>query len=313
MKALLIDVDSKIPNLALMQLSTYLKGEGYGVQLVKFKDMKGPIEADAVFASIVFKWNRDKGYKILDWYPFVHVDIGGSGWDVKKSLPACVTTQTPDYSIYPDCDYDLGFTSRGCIRNCYFCIVREKEGSWHKWQHPAYFHVPEHKKVMLLDNNILANKTWFRTVADWLIENDLRVDFNQGLDIRLLDYPTARILKRLKPIRCWRFAFDDMSYKDDVIRGLNMLKLANISVRNNVIFYVYVNDDSQFEDALERCQILREAGTLPFIMMNKDSERTQRIRDLARWCRPWVFFKHTFEEYDRTMSHVKERGKNAGC
>lgn len=55
MKALLIDVDSKIPNLALMQLSTYLKGEGYEVQLVKFKDMRGPIEADAVFFKHTFE------------------------------------------------------------------------------------------------------------------------------------------------------------------------------------------------------------------------------------------------------------------
>lgn len=303
MKVLLIDVDSKIPNLALMQLSAYAKMRGHSVELVKYKDMKGH-DADVVFASIVFDWNRDKAEKILREYP--EADIGGSGYDIKKTLPESVTTLTPDYSIYPDCDYDLGFTSRGCIRNCYFCIVHDKEGQWHKWQHPAYFHVPEHKKVMLLDNNILANKTWFRTVADWLIENKLRVDFNQGLDIRLLDYPTARILKRLRPFRCWRFAFDDMSYRDDVLRGLNVLRLANIDVRNNVILYVYVDSDEQFEDALERCQILRDEGTLPYIMFNKHAERTQRIKDLARWCRPWIFFKNEWNEYKRSINEVRK-------
>ena len=72
------------------------------------------------------------------------------------------------------------------------------------------------------------------------------------------------------------------------------------------VLLIDVDSDAQFEDALERCQILRNLGTLPFIMMNKDSERTQRIRDLARWCRPWVFFKATWDEYDRTIKAVKE-------
>ena len=304
-KILLIDVDSKIPNLALMKVSAFYKSRGDLVQLVKFKDMKGPIEADHVFASIVFKWNRDKGEKIREWYP--SADIGGSGWDLKKELPEAIENTPPDYSIYPDCDFDLGFTSRGCCRNCYFCIVRQKEGCWHVNQHPQEFHDPTHKKIVLMDNNILTSRPWFHKVSDWVIENNLRVDFNQGLDIRFMDYTIARKLKLMKPIRCWRFAFDSMSYKNEVLLGLNILRNAGVDLRNKVIFYVYINDDSQFEDALERCNILREWGTLPFIMMNKDNERTQRIKDLARWCRPWVFFKHTFQEYDRTMCHLKER------
>jgi hypothetical protein len=62
MKVLLIDVDSKIPNLALMQLSAYAKMRGHSVELVRYKDMKGH-DADVVFASIVFDWNRDKAEK----------------------------------------------------------------------------------------------------------------------------------------------------------------------------------------------------------------------------------------------------------
>ena len=302
MKVLLIDVDSKIPNLALMQISTVAKQSGHDVQLVKFKDMKGPIDADLVFASIVFKWNAPKGEILEQWYPF-NLDIGGSGWDIHKKLPENVSRAMPDYSIYPDCDYDLGFSSRGCIRHCKFCIVPRKEGAWKENQHPVEFHDPAHKKVMLLDNNILANKEWFFEVASWIHANKMKVDFNQGLDIRLLDLTIARKLATLKPFRCWKFAFDSMSYKDDVIRGLKILRLAGVDVRNKVLFYVYTDSDDEFEDALERCNILRNEGTLTFIMFNKDTIKTQRITDLKRWCRPWIFFKVPWDEYNREVKN----------
>lgn len=115
------------------------------------------------------------------------IDVGGTGIDVHKNLPGEVDLLMPDYSIYPDMDYDLGFTSRGCNRNCPFCFVPRKEGKFRIHQHPREFHDPTHRKVKLLDNNILFDKSWFFEVTDWIMENKLAVEFNQGLDIRLMD------------------------------------------------------------------------------------------------------------------------------
>ena len=205
----------------------------------------------------------------------------------------------PDYSLYPAWDSDLGFTTRGCGRRCYFCVVPRKEGKFHINQHPSEFHDPKHRSAVLMDNNILWSKDWFFTVTDWILSKDMAVDFNQGLDLRLMDREIARRIAELKPLHYWHFAFDSMDYKDDVIKGIGMLKDAGVNVRNMCTIYVYLHDDSQVEDARERCEILRDLGTLPYIMVNREAKRTQRMTDLKRWTRPQIFFTTGFEAYSR--------------
>lgn len=294
MKVLLIDVDSTIPNLALMHISTWRKSLGYETGF----NISDP---DEVWASVIFKANRHKVDGLRFYYPNAQIDIGGSGYDLRKRLPDEVSRMMPDYSIYPECDYDLGFTTRGCDRGCYFCIVPKKEGRFRINQHPSEFHDPSHRKIVLMDNNILLNKDWFFEVTDWIIENRLKVDFNQGLDIRLMDRDIAKRIRELSPIGKWHFAFDSMDYKDDVIRGIAMLNEAGVSVRNTANWYVYLHNDAAFDDALERCNILRENMALPYIMVNRDSPRTQRMTDLKRWAHPQIFFQTDFKDYNRKV------------
>lgn len=294
MKALLIDVDSTIPNLALMHISTWRKSLGYETGF----NIPDP---DEVWASVVFKANRHKVDGLPFYYPNAKIDIGGSGYDLRKQLPDEVDLMMPDYSIYPECDYDLGFTTRGCDRGCYFCIVPRKEGRFKINQHPSEFHDPNHRKVVLMDNNILFDKDWFFEVTNWIIENGMKVDFNQGLDIRLMDRDIARRIKELSPIDYWHFAFDSMDYMNEVVEGIRMLKDAGVDIRHRTNWYVYLHDDKAYDDALERCNILRENNALPYIMVNRDATRTQRMTDLKRWTRPQIFFSAPFEEYNRGM------------
>ena len=92
--------------------------------------------------------------------------------------PEEVDRMMPDYSIYPDNDMSIGFTTRGCNRNCYFCHVREKEGKFRRFQHPSEFHNPAYKKMSILDNNLLFDKSWFFEVTDWARENKVKLDYN---------------------------------------------------------------------------------------------------------------------------------------
>lgn len=289
---LLIDVDSTIPNLALMHISTWKKGLGNTVGF----NIEDP---DEVYASIVFNKNRHAADGLRFLYPGARIDVGGGGYDLHKNLPEEVDRMMPDYSLYPEWQSDLGFTTRGCGRRCYFCVVPRKEGKFHINQHPQEFHDPSHRSVVLMDNNILWDKEWFFTVTDWMLANRMAVDFNQGLDLRLMDREIARRIAELKPLHYWHFAFDSMDYKDDVINGIGMLKDAGVDIRRRTNVYVYLHDDTQVEDARERCEILRDLGTLPYIMVNREAKRTQRMTDLKRWTRPQIFFTTDFEAYRR--------------
>lgn len=295
-KILLIDVDSTIPNLALMKISAYHKSKG---DIVGF-EISNP---DIVYSSIVFDWNSHKADGLRILYPNAHIDVGGQGYSIDKKLPIPESfggdLTIPDYSIYPDIDYDLGFTSRGCIRNCYFCNVCQLEGKFKPVQHPSEFHNTEHEKVMYLDNNILLDEEWFMEVTDWVIDNKLKIDFSQGIDIRLMNPGVAKRLSELQFWRPLKFAYDDKGYTKELLYGIECLKNENYDLRHNALVYVYMHDDSQFQDAYDRCNVLKEQETNPFVTINMNSMRTQRMADLKRWCIPQIFWSCTFEEYQR--------------
>ncbi len=290
--ALLVDVDSTIPNLALMHISAWRKGLGIETGF----DIPDPEE---VWASVVFSWNRHKVYGLRMCYPDARIDIGGGAYDLHKTLPKEVDLMMPDYSIYPDCDFDLGFTTRGCDRACRFCVVPRKEGRFRITQHPSEFHDPSHDKVVLMDNNVLLDKDWFLEITQWFLDNGLKVDFNQGLDIRLVDSDIARRIAELRPIDAWHFAFDSLDYRDEVLRGIRLLRDAGVNLRSRTNWYVYLDNDDDFDSALERCEILRAERTTPYIMVNRQAARTQRMTDLKRWTRPHVFWSADFAEYRR--------------
>lgn len=302
-KALLIDVDSTIPNLALMHISTWRKSLGIETGF-RISD------PDEVWASVIFSWNRHKVDGLPMFYPNAKVDVGGGAFDLHKRLPEEVDRMMPDYSLYPACDYDLGFTTRGCNRACHFCVVPRKEGRFTIHQHPSEFHDPAHRKIMLLDNNILLDKSWFFEVTDWILENGMAVDFNQGLDIRLMDRDIAARIKALKPMKLWHFAFDSLDYQQEVIDGIRMLQDAGVDVRHRCNFYVYMHDDQDYDSALERSNILRGLGALPYIMVNRQAKRTQRMSDLKRWTRPQIFFSTEFEGYSPAFKQTFQNFSN---
>lgn len=292
----MIDADSTIPNLALMKISAYHKAIG---DIVGF-NVEDP---DKVYCSIIFKKNRHMADGLRFLYPNADIDIGGSGYDLKKTLPEYIESMTPDYSIYPDNKSYYGFTTRGCIRHCPFCIVHDKEGGFRRIFGDvdsalrSIMGNHELTEMTFLDNNILADRDWFIELCNTLHSRfpKMKVDFNQGLDIRLIDDESAKALSKLRPITKWKFAFDMMSYKDKVTKGIEILN-RYIKVRSMVLFYVYVDGDYQIPDAVARCRILKENGATAYAMLNLDVEHTKRMKTFKRWTRPWLFWSCDFDE-----------------
>lgn len=267
MKVLLMDLDIErrkarrkrsFPNLALMKLSSYHKQKGDQVHL------NFPLKrADIIYASCVFTWNRTRVKELPE-----DAYLGGPGLKLNRELPHQVEHIMPDYSLYPDVKFSMGFTSRGCIRRCPWCNVPENEGGIKDWADFHEFWNPEHKRILLLDNNILAAPSWRQTLAD-LGDMNVEVDFNQGLDIRLLSEESVWYLKRVKTKRL-RFAFDDIGYERAVREGMKLLIASGISPRK-LSFYVLIGYNGD-ETALDRMQLLRSYDVDVYPMLYKDDK-----------------------------------------
>lgn len=202
-------------------------------------------------------------------YP--NVEIGGSGISLEKTLPDNIEHICPDYDLY-DMDYSMGFTSRGCVRKCPFCIVPKKE----KWD-PNHANLEEflrHDKLVLLDNNLTASPRFKEIVSD-LIERGIRTNFNQGLDIRLITEEKAGLLADVKArdfgfqYSMLYFAWDSMDTEKEVRDGIDLLNDAGISGRR-LTFYILVGFDSTLKEDRYRALKLHEWGVYPYVQVFND-------------------------------------------
>ncbi len=299
MRVLLVDIDSVIPTLALMKISAFYKRGG---AVVGF-NIDDP---DRAYISCIFQKNRDKAISsavmLRLQYPNVVIDIGGPGYDLKKVLPVEIENTQPDYTLYPGIDYALGFTTRGCIRRCPFCIVPKKEGKLKFIQPIEEIYRPEYNAIKLLDNNILADMDNFRKVARFCIDRNIKLDISQGLDARLLTEESAQLIAQIKPIKKFCFAFDSLKYRPAVERAITLLKDAGVNVRSLVQFYVYCNRDINGEygikSAIERCNILKALGTNAYVMLDINQRPSQDMKHLKRWAnRKAIFWTCDFKDY----------------
>ena len=268
-------VDGKLPNLALMKLSAWLKASDQKTVLQRTPD------ETTRYASVIFTRNRSR---VEMWRQVYEFEIGGSGWDLTTVLPDEVEQMTPDYDLY-GIDYAIGYLYRGCIRKCEFCFVPEKEGRLHRVQTLDRLVRPDSNKLMLLDNNLTAAPDVLDILTE-LADRGLKVAFTQGLDIRLMTPEIAGVLAHVKyrnnsfdGHQQLYFAFDNARLEAQVRRGIEMLIGAGLHP-NTLSFYVLVGFDSTFAEDIHRCEVLRSYGIRPYVMRYR---KTPQLNALARW------------------------------
>lgn len=306
----LIDVDGRnFPNLALMKVSAWHKAQG---ETVEWYEPMFSGHMDKVYMAKVFSFTPD--------YPWPvdadEVVRGGSGYCIElvdgkevfhkerdKELPCEVEHIYPDYSLYSQFTKDTayGFLTRGCPRGCSFCIVEQKEGRCsHKVADLSEFWHGQ-KKIVLCDPNILACPDW-RDLLQQLIDSHANVDFNQGLDIRLMTEEKARMLSEVR-IKEIHFAWDRYEDKDKVLPRLQLY--ADIAKRrpnsHNSIVYTLVNYNTTIDQDLERIYTLRDMGYWPYVMIYDKAHSSRQHRDMARWVNNrFIFAKcQRFEDYKK--------------
>lgn len=296
MKIRLLANDSKIPNYAIMKISTYHKRLGDDV------DWYDPIfdmfDTDILYESKVFTFTPEYQY-----YP-VNAKIvrGGTGFDLKTKLPEEIESiDELDYSLYPNCDYSIIFTTRGCIRKCPFCVVPEKEGIIHNID-PVKLN-PNGKWIMLLDNNFFANKTWRENIKVIKSFNQ-PIDFNTGIDLRILTEEQCKELStlKIKQIHC---AWDNYNDKDKILPKIKML--CKYVKPYKITCYILVGFENKeiVDTDLERVMTLKELRVNPFAMgyIDFDDTKYEKSKSVKDFCR-WVNMKATFktvkwEDYKR--------------
>jgi hypothetical protein len=314
---LLIDVDSKIPNIALMKISMYHKNNNDIVDLIrvniKFYPNRKPkyvkidcYKYDRIYISVIFS-NTYK-YLLLQNSSDKEILIGGSGFDYTIKLPNAIEKCECDYSIYPENNSSYGFITRGCIRNCFFCIVPKKEGNIHLVN--DYKSIIKHKKVYFLDNNFFAYKE-HKNILKELKDLKIRFQFNQGLDIRLVDNENMKLLSECNYMNEPTFAFDDIKYKKVIDKKIKIVKQFFPKLWK-IRFFVYVNSNMELKEVVQRVIYLRANKCLIYLMRDLNcygSEYEKFFIDLAEWCN-WIPFYKKMDFITYLNTHrKKERAK----
>lgn len=257
MKVGLIDVDGhNFPNLAPMKEFEYHTIRKDNVGWANSLE-----EYDLLYISKVFTFSEDytaciKADKIIR---------GGSGYDLENKLPPEIENCSPNYSIYPQFKEAYGFLTRGCPRNCPFCIVGQKEGcKSYKVADLGKFWTDQ-KVIKLLDPNLLACKDKYDLLQQ-LVDSKAYVDFTQGLDIRFLDEDVVNLIKQIK-LKIVHFAWDRDDDSERIIRNLKSFKDQTQIDRRKAAVYVLTNYETEFEFDLFRVYKLKELGYDPYVMI----------------------------------------------
>ena len=309
MKVGLIDVDGfgKVkkfgstiyPNIALAKLSAYHKRGGASVEWYT------PFEHyDVVYMSKVFSFTPDYCYIMANADKVVR---GGTGYDIKSALPEEIDMMQPDYSIYPSIpdSYAYGFTSRGCIRKCPWCVVPKKEGSIKPYMDVEQIAIDGRTNLVLMDNNILAAGDYAVEQLEKIIAKGYHVDYNQALDARLVNERFAKLLAKVNWLNHRiRFGCDTPQQIEDCEKAISLIN--SFGYRGEYFLYTILTDD--FKECLDRlsywwkrnreCRENHTPNIYPFAQPYRDPNShkhhiPQWQKDMAAWVNKHQIFQLT--------------------
>ncbi|MGE5631606.1 MAG: hypothetical protein ACM3TR_10990 [Caulobacteraceae bacterium] len=248
-------------NYALEQIRKH--HEALGDKVYSYREGVPLLIYDKTYVSSIFTWTKEKkeAQEILK-YANDSWEFGGTGFDILKRLP-CEIEQIK-------VNKNFGWTQRGCNNKCVFCVVHKKEGCAHEVGDLYDIWDGKSRRITLYDNNILQLPKHFLWICSQIRKEDIKVDWNQGLDIRLVNDDVAKELSTIKHAE-YHFAFDNSSLDKIIAEKVEILKKYDI---NCSIFYMIVGIQDKkgktakedIEDALYRLKLLKQLGQNAMVM-----------------------------------------------
>ena len=302
----LIDVDghSGFPNIPLMKISAWHKA--HREEVTWFSPLWN-MWWERVYMAKVFSFTPNYAYPINA----SEIIRGGSGYMIhnvdgkekwlgtERGLPEEVEHIYPDYDLYGIRDRAYGFLSRGCYRGCPFCHVASKEGRRSRKVADLAEFWNGQKEIEICDPNILACPD-AEDLLRQLAESKAKVEFNQGLDARLISDANVELLARIR-LKSVHFTWDRMRDGDAVIAGIRRFIEKVKYYPRDISVYCLVNYETSMAEDLERIYKLRELGVSPYVMVYDKEHAGKDYKRLQRWVNHRAIFWSTekFEDYAR--------------
>lgn len=292
MNVLLLQLDGKVPNIALMRIAAHHRERGHGVELRTVGNAAALQRQfwdgfDQVYASLIFSRTRPLAEQLLTIYS--EAVVGGTGWDLTTTLEQYgITTKRQDYTMYPTWRQSIGFTQRGCRLRCSFCVVPQKEGAVVEEQtvNQLWRGEPWPRELILLDNDFFGQPRWRERIQE-IRAGRFKVSFNQGINARFLNEETAAALAsvdyrddQMKERRIYT-AWDNRKDEERLFRGLELLVANGVKPRHLMVYMLigYWPGETH-ADREHRRRRLREFGALPYPM---PYVRTPELIGFQRW------------------------------
>ena len=290
MNVLILQLDGKVPNIALMRVAAHHRALG---DHITFRWGASPRRElwdspDLVYASAIFEKTRPAVQELKREFP--DAIVGGTGVDVALKLEDIgITTLEQDYSLYPNWRQSIGFSQRGCRLACIFCCVPKKERRIRTEKSIAeiWRGDPWPRELILLDNDHLGQPGWQARIRE-IRDGNFKVSFCQGINVRLLNDESSEALASVD------YRSDDMktkrlytawdSKRDEARLFSGLERLVKYGVRpDHLLIYMLIGfwPGETDEDWLHRQSALRAFGARPYPM---PFVRTPATVGFQRWC-----------------------------